>query len=75
MRSTALVVGRLGLDPLIVTLAAWIWARGLAVSLTGARTLPFDPGFVGFMNAPAPRRLHARRRPDGRWPSSPAGWC
>ena len=47
-----LVVGKLGLDPLIVTLAAWIWARGLAVSLTGAHTLPFDPGFVGFMNAP-----------------------
>src|SRR5205823_433559 len=36
-----IVVGRLGLDPLIVTLAAWIWARGLAVSLTGARTIPF----------------------------------
>jgi ribose/xylose/arabinose/galactoside ABC-type transport system permease subunit len=47
-----LVVGRLGLDPLIVTLAAWIWARGLAVSLTDARTLPFDLGFVGFMNTP-----------------------
>ncbi len=47
-----LVVGRLGLDPLIVTLAAWIWARGLAISLTGARTLPFDLDFVGFMNAP-----------------------
>jgi ribose transport system permease protein len=47
-----LVVGRLGLDPLIVTLAAWIWARGLAVSLTGARTIPFDIDFVGFMNAP-----------------------
>lgn len=47
-----LVVGRLGLDPLIVTLAAWIWARGLAVSLTDARTIPFDLGFVGFMNAP-----------------------
>jgi ribose/xylose/arabinose/galactoside ABC-type transport system permease subunit len=47
-----LVVGKLGLDPLIVTLAAWIWARGLAVSLTDARTLPFDLGFVGFMNAP-----------------------
>ena len=29
-----LIVGGLGLDPLIVTLAAWIWARGLAVSLT-----------------------------------------
>jgi ribose transport system ATP-binding protein len=47
-----IVVGRLGLDPLIVTLAAWIWARGLAVSLTGARTLPFDLDFVAFMNAP-----------------------
>jgi ribose transport system permease protein len=46
------VVGRLGLDPLIVTLAAWIWARGLAVSLTAARTLPFDLDFVGFMNTP-----------------------
>jgi ribose/xylose/arabinose/galactoside ABC-type transport system permease subunit len=47
-----LVVGKLGLDPLIVTLAAWIWARGLAVSLTNARTLPFDLSFVGFMNSP-----------------------
>ena len=47
-----LVVGKLGLDPLIVTLAAWIWARGLAVSLTNARTLPFNLDFVGFMNAP-----------------------
>jgi len=46
------MVGRLGLDPLIVTLAAWIWARGLSVSLTGARTIPFDPSFVGFMNTP-----------------------
>jgi ribose/xylose/arabinose/galactoside ABC-type transport system permease subunit len=48
-----LIVGGLGLDPLIVTLAAWIWARGLAVSLTGAATLPFDQGFVAFMNTPA----------------------
>ena len=47
-----LIVGGLGLDPLIVTLAAWIWARGLAISLTGAATLPFDQGFVGFMNTP-----------------------
>jgi ribose/xylose/arabinose/galactoside ABC-type transport system permease subunit len=47
-----LVVGGLGLDPLIVTLAAWIWARGLAISLTGATTLPFDQGFVAFMNTP-----------------------
>ncbi|MBB3930128.1 ribose/xylose/arabinose/galactoside ABC-type transport system permease subunit [Kaistia hirudinis] len=47
-----LIVGGLRLDPLIVTLAAWIWARGLAVSLTGATTLSFDMGFVGFMNRP-----------------------
>lgn len=46
------IVGRLGLDPLIVTLAAWIWARGLAVSLTGATTIAFDMGFVTFMNTP-----------------------
>jgi ribose/xylose/arabinose/galactoside ABC-type transport system permease subunit len=46
-----IMVGRLGLDPLIVTLAAWIWARGLSISLTGARTIPFDPNFVGFMNS------------------------
>lgn len=47
-----LAVGVLGLDPLIVTLAAWIWARGLAVSLTNATTVPFDFGFVTFMNTP-----------------------
>ncbi len=46
------IVGGLGLDPLIVTLAAWIWARGLAVSLTNASTIAFDGGFVGLMNAP-----------------------
>jgi ribose/xylose/arabinose/galactoside ABC-type transport system permease subunit len=47
-----LIVGRLGLDPLIVTLAAWIWARGLAVSLTDATTISFDMGFVTLMNTP-----------------------
>jgi ribose/xylose/arabinose/galactoside ABC-type transport system permease subunit len=47
-----LLVGRLRLEPLIVTLAAWIWARGLSVSLTSARTIPFDAGFVKFMNSP-----------------------
>ena len=47
-----LVVGGLGLDPLIVTLAAWIWARGLAVSLTNARRFPSIRRFVGFMNTP-----------------------
>jgi ribose/xylose/arabinose/galactoside ABC-type transport system permease subunit len=47
-----IIVGGLRLDPLIVTLAAWIWARGLAVSLTSASTIPFDGGFVAAMNAP-----------------------
>jgi len=47
-----IIVGGLRLDPLIVTLAAWIWARGLAVSLTGANTIPFDMGFVTLMNRP-----------------------
>jgi ribose transport system permease protein len=47
-----IIVGGLRLDPLIVTLAAWIWARGLAVSLTNASTIPFDGGFVALMNAP-----------------------
>lgn len=46
------IVGRLGLDPLIVTLAAWIGARGLAVSLTNATTVGFDMGFVTLMNTP-----------------------
>ncbi|MCX5515797.1 hypothetical protein C3941_05850 [Kaistia algarum] len=47
-----IIVGGLRLDPLIVTLAAWIWARGLAISLTGANTVSFDMGFVTMMNAP-----------------------
>jgi ribose/xylose/arabinose/galactoside ABC-type transport system permease subunit len=46
------LVGALGLDPLIITLAAWIWARGLAVSLTNANTIAFDRGFVALMGAP-----------------------
>lgn len=48
--ANGLLVARLGLDPLIVTLAAWIWARGLAVSLTNAETLPIASPFVAFMN-------------------------
>lgn len=47
-----LLAGPAGLDPLLVTLAAWIWARGLAVSLTDASTLPFDPAFVALMATP-----------------------
>jgi ribose/xylose/arabinose/galactoside ABC-type transport system permease subunit len=46
------LVARLRLDPLIVTLAGWIWARGLAVSLTNATTLPIRDGFVRALNTP-----------------------
>ncbi len=35
----ALLIVRGGINPLIVTLACWIWARGLAVSLTGANSI------------------------------------
>lgn len=51
------LVARLGLDPLIVTLAGWIWARGLAVSLTNASTLPIHAGFVQALDAPVLFRL------------------
>ena len=56
------VVGGLGLDPLIVTLAAWIWARGLAVSLTGATTIAFQ--------CRSCVHEHAARRPASRPASS-----
>ncbi len=55
MSSTEPIVGGFGLDPLIVTLAAWIWARGLAISLTGATTVAFPMPFVSFMNTPLAR--------------------
>jgi ribose/xylose/arabinose/galactoside ABC-type transport system permease subunit len=49
----ALLIARLGLDPLIVTLAAWIWARGLAISLTKANSIIVRSPFVDFMNTSA----------------------
>jgi ribose/xylose/arabinose/galactoside ABC-type transport system permease subunit len=45
------LVGWLDLDPLIVTLAAWIWARGLAISLTNASTISLNHPFVALMNS------------------------
>jgi ribose/xylose/arabinose/galactoside ABC-type transport system permease subunit len=47
------LIAWLGLDPLIVTLAGWIWARGLAISLTNATTLPISAGFVQALNSPS----------------------
>ncbi len=39
-----------GIDPLIVTLAAWIWVRGLAISLTNANSIVIQSPFIDFMN-------------------------
>lgn len=46
-----LVVG-LGINPLIVTLAAWIWARGLAVALTGGNSITINNAFFSFLTSP-----------------------
>lgn len=45
-----LLIARLGINPLIVTLACWIWARGLAISLTRANSIPIRDPFIDFMN-------------------------
>lgn len=44
------LIAKAGIDPLIVTLAAWIWMRGLAVSLTGADSIVVRDPFIDFMN-------------------------
>lgn len=47
----ALLIVRIGINPLIVTLACWIWARGLAVSLTGANSIVVsDPALAWLTN-------------------------
>jgi len=48
----AVLIAWVGINPLIVTLACWIWARGLAVSLTGAESISVQSPFIDFMNAP-----------------------
>ncbi len=49
--NAALIV-RGGINPLIVTLACWIWARGLAVSLTGAESISVRDPFLDFLTRP-----------------------
>lgn len=44
------LIAKAGIDPLIVTLAAWIWVRGLAVSLTQANSIVIRDPFIDFMN-------------------------
>jgi len=48
----AALIAYLRINPLIVTLAAWIWARGLAISLTGANSIAITDPFIDFMNQP-----------------------
>lgn len=48
----ALLIARVGINPLIVTLTCWIWARGLAVSITGAESISVQHPFIDFMNTP-----------------------
>ncbi len=44
------LIAAAGLNPIIVTLAAYIWARGLAISLTGANSVIVRDPFVDLMN-------------------------
>lgn len=44
-----LLIAKVKLDPLIVTLAAWIWARGLAISLTKANSIVIRDPFLEWM--------------------------
>ena len=46
----ALLIVRLGLNSLIVTLATWIWARGLAISLTTAESIPVRDPLTDFLS-------------------------
>lgn len=43
------LIARVKINPLIVTLAAWIWARGLAVSLTGANSIVVSDPVMEFL--------------------------
>lgn len=46
----AFLIARIGINPLIVTLAAWIWTRGLAVSLTGANSILVRDPLIEFVS-------------------------
>lgn len=44
------LIAKLKLNPVIVTLAAYIWARGLALALTAKDSIIIQSPIVGFMN-------------------------
>ena len=44
------LIAKVNLNPVIVTLACYIWARGLALALTEKASIVIQNPFVGFMN-------------------------
>ncbi|MCC6613174.1 MAG: ABC transporter permease [Anaerolineae bacterium] len=48
----AVLIVRGGINPLIVTLACWIWARGLAVSFTGANSILVREPILDWLTRP-----------------------
>jgi len=48
----AFLIVRGGINPLIVTLACWIWARGLAVSFTGANSILVREPILDWLTRP-----------------------
>lgn len=48
----AVLIVRGGINPLIVTLACWIWARGLAISFTGGNSVVIHNDVLTFLTAP-----------------------
>ena len=46
----AVLVAKLRINAIIVTLAAYVWARGMAVGLTGANPINIDTRFINTMN-------------------------
>lgn len=44
------LITKIGINPVIVTLAAYIWARGLALALTEKDSIVIQSPFINFMN-------------------------
>ncbi len=44
------MITKIGINPVIVTLAAYIWARGLALALTEKDSIVIQSPFINFMN-------------------------
>ncbi len=49
--ANGLLLAYVGINSVIVTLAAMIWARGLAIGITGGESMPFVNPAVAFMNS------------------------